>query len=102
MGGALLFITDNGFIYQTGLPGWAIALIILGSILLLALLALVILFVFFPVYYVDKNKNIVIRAIYIRTKDDKVTIISIYCKKLRLPEPEVYEKKADALKALNK
>ena len=34
MGGALLFITDNGFIYQTGLPGWAIALIILGSILL--------------------------------------------------------------------
>lgn len=94
--------TDNGFDYSIGLPGWALALIIIGSILLLGILALLILSIFFPVYYIDYSKKEVRRAIYIRTKDEMVLMINTRCQKVRRNETDVYKKKSDALKALNK
>ena len=94
--------TDNGFIYSTSLPGWAIALIIIGGILLLAILALIILFIFFPVYYIDYSKREVRRAIYLRTKHGEVLMFNTHLAKVRRNESDVYKKKSDALNALNK
>lgn len=94
--------TDNGFIYQTGLPAWGVLLIVLGSILLLGILALLILYIFFPVYYIDYSKKEVRRAIYIRTKHGEVLMLNTHLAKVRRNETDVYEKKSDALKALNK
>ena len=102
MGGAFLFLTDNGFSYGTNLPAWAIILIVLGSILLLGLLALAILFIFFPIYYIDYSKREVRTAIYIRTKHNEALMLNTKLQKVRCNEVDVYEKKADALKALNK
>jgi len=93
---------DNGFIYNNGLPLWGLILIIVGSILLLALLGLLIVFIFFPVYYIDKNKNKIRKAIYIRTKNDEVIILNGWLKRMKFKEADVYEKKSDALNALNK
>ena len=92
--------TDNGFDYSIpGLPGWAVLLIVLGSILLLGILALLILFIFFPVYYIDYNKKELRRAIYIRTKHDEVLMLNTHLQKVRRNEVDVYEKKEDAIKA---
>ena len=95
-------LPDNGFIYSIGLPGWALALIIIGGILLLAILALLILFIFFPVYYIDYSKREVRRAIYLRTKHGEVLMLNTHLAKVRRNENDVYEKKSDALNALNK
>ena len=93
---------DNGFIYSTGLPGWALALIIIGGILLLAILALLVLFIFFRVYYIDHSKHEVRRAIRLRTKNGEVLMLNSHLSKVRCNENDVYKKKSDALNALNK
>lgn len=93
---------DNGFIYSIGLPGWALALIIIGGILLLGILALLILFIFFPVYYIDYSKHEVRRAIYLRTRHGEVLMLNTHLAKVRRNETDVYKKKGDALNALNK
>ena len=95
-------LSEFAFVVPSGLPGWAIALIVIGSVLLLCCLALVALFLLLPRFIVNKDKNKVVRAISIRKKDGEVLLLSMHCKIERRPEAEVYKTKEEAEQALNK
>ena len=78
-----------------GLAGWAIALIIIGSILLLASLAYVVLF-FVLNKWIRKEDN-AIRAFKIGKKDDQVRLITYLFAIVYREESEVYDSKEEAL-----
>lgn len=88
---------------SNGLPGWGIALIVVGSILLACCGAIVLLFVFWPRYVVDEANKAIIRTIFVwKNKEDKVILVSNKCKVIKANKAGVYKSKADAEKALNK
>lgn len=92
---------DNGFIYDDGnpnggIPGWAIALIIVGSILLLCLLCFFLLFFVFNKWIRKDGKAI--RAVKFGKKDNKVRLLVMPFKFKYREEAEVFNTKKEALK----
>ena len=87
---------DNGFDYSTGLPGWAIALIIVGSILLLCLLCFFLLFFVFNKWIRKDDKAL--RAVKLGKKDNKVRLLVMPFRFEYREEAEVFNTKKDALK----
>jgi len=86
----------NGFDYSTGLPGWAIALIIVGSILLLCLLCYFLLFFVFNKWIKKEDKAI--RAVKFGKKDNKVRLLVMPFRFEYREEAEVFDTKQEALK----
>ena len=95
---AFLSHTDvpNGFDYSTGLPGWAIALIIVGSILLLCLLCFFLLFFVFNKWIKKDDKAL--RAVKFGKKDNKVRLLVIPFKFEYREESQIFNSKSEALK----
>ena len=87
---------DNGFVYTSGLPGWAIALIIVGSILLLCLLCFFLLFFVFNKWIKKDDKAI--RAVKFGKKDNKVRLLVMSFRLEYREETEVFNTKQEALK----
>ena len=87
---------DNGFVYTSGLPGWAIALIIVGSILLLCLLCFFLLFFVFNKWIRKDDKAL--RAVKFGKKDNKVRLLVMPFRFEYREEAEVFNTKKDALK----
>ena len=87
---------DNGFVYTSGLPGWAIALIIVGSILLLCLLCFFLLFFVFNKWIRKDDKAI--RAVKFGKKDNKVRLLVMPFRFEYREEAEVFDTKQEALK----
>lgn len=92
---------DNGFIYDDGnpnggIPGWAIALIIVGSILLLCLLCFFLLFFVFNKWIKKDDKAI--RAVKFGKKDNKVRLLVMPFRFEYREEAEVFDTKQEALK----
>ena len=85
-----------------GLPGWAIALIVVGGLLLACCGAIVLLFIFWPRYVVDSANKVIIRTILVFKKDEKVYLVSNKCKLIKAEKTNVYKTKEEAEKALNK
>ena len=92
---------DNGFIYSIGLPGWALALIIIGGILLLAILALLILFFICNKWIIVDNKSVRV-FVYNKKNKEENKLLTLTLKKYIRKEEEVYKNRQDALNALNK
>ena len=86
----------NGFDYSTGLPGWAITLIIVGSILLLCLLCFFLLFFVFNKWIRKDNKAL--RAVKFGKKDNKVRLLVMPFRFEYREEAEVFDTKQEALK----
>lgn len=86
----------NGFVYTSGLPGWAIALIIVGSILLLCLLCFFLLFFVFNKWIKKDDKAI--RAVKFGKKDNKVRLLVMPFRFEYREETEVFNTKKEALK----
>lgn len=86
----------NGFVYTNGLPGWAIALIIVGSILLLCLLCFFLLFFVFNKWIKKDDKAI--RAVKFGKKDNKVRLLVMPFRFEYREETEVFNTKKEALK----
>lgn len=84
------------------LPGWAIALIAIGGVLVLGCLLLVALFLFNPRYVVDNTNKKVIRTILVKEHDDLVLLLDTHLRKVRCNKVDVYKTRAEAEKALNK
>ena len=105
-GNKLTFETDrlSEFAFVTidpnarqGLPGWAIALIIVGGLLLLCCGCLLVLFIFFPRFYIDHSqKKEVRRAIYIKKHFDEVLLLNTHCKFVRRKDVDVFKSKEEA------
>ena len=95
---AFLSHTDvpNGFDYSTGLPGWAIALIIVGSILLLCLLCFFLLFFVFNKWIRKDDKAL--RAVKFGKKDNKVRLLVMPFKFEYREESQIFNSKSEALK----
>ena len=87
---------------SAGLPGWAIALIVIGGLLLLCCLFFLVLFIFFPRYIIDYSKKKVIRTIYVKKHYDMVLMLDTHLRKVRRHEADVYKTREEAEKALNK
>lgn len=92
---------DNGFIYDDGnpnggIPGWAIALIIVGSILLLCLLCFFLLFFVFNKWIRKDDKAL--RAVKFGKKDNKVRLLVMPFRFEYREETEVFNTKKEALK----
>ncbi len=87
---------DNGFDYSTGLPGWAIALIIVGSILLLCLLCFFLLFFVFNKWIRKDDKAL--RAVKFGKKDNKVRLLVMPFKFEYREESQIFNSKSEALK----
>lgn len=87
---------DNGFVYTSGLPGWAIALIIVGSILLLCLLCFFLFFFVFNKWIRKDDKAI--RAVKFGKKDNKVRLLVMPFRFEYREEAEVFDTKQEALK----
>ena len=85
-----------------GLPGWAIALIVVGGLLLACCGAIVLLFIFWPRYVVDSANKVIIRTILVFKKDEKVYLVSNKCKLVKAEKANVYKSKDEAKQALNK
>ena len=94
----LAFVQPNNAM----LPGWAIALIVIGGILLGLLFFLIIMFIFFSKYIIVQHKRKVVRAIKIRNKNTLVVLLGLDCKTYKRPKELVYKTKEEALKVLNK
>jgi len=86
----------NGFDYSTGLPGWAIALIIIGSILLLCLLCFFLLFFVFNKWIRKDDKAI--RAVKFGKKDNKVRLLVMPFRFEYREESQIFNSKSEALK----
>jgi len=85
-----------------GLPGWAIALIVVGGLLLACCGAIVLLFIFWPRYVVDYSTKKVIRVIYVKKHYDMVLMYDTHLRKVRRHEVDVFRTRKEAEKALNK
>ena len=81
---------------NAGLPGWAIALIVIGGVILLACLAYVLLFFVFNKWINKKNKAV--RVIKLGKKDDKIKLLTMSFRFEYRNESEVYNSKNEALK----
>jgi len=92
---------DNGFVYGTVLPGWAIALIIVGGILLLGILALLILFFVCNKWIIVDNKTVRV-FVYNKKNKEENKLLALTLKKYVRKEEEIYKNRQDALNALNK
>ena len=105
-GNKLTFETDrlSEFAFVTidpnarqGLPGWAIALIIIGGLLLLCCGCLLVLFIFFPRFYIDHSqKKEVRRAIYIKKHFNEILLLNTHCQFVRRKDVEVFKSKEEA------
>ena len=104
--GKLTFETDRlseiAFVTPApnALPGWAIALIAIGGLLLLCCLFFLVMFLFFPVYYVDYTKREVRRAINIKKHFDMVLMLNTHFKFVRRNEVDVYKTAEEARSVL--
>lgn len=83
-----------------GLPGWAIALIIVGGLLTGCFLFLLVLFLFFPRYIVDYSTKTVIRTIYVKKHLNMVLMYDTHLRKVRRHEVDVYRTRKEAEEAL--
>ena len=83
-----------------GLPGWAIALIIVGGLLTGCFLFLLVLFLFFPRYIVDYSTKTVIRTIYVKKHFNMVLMYDTHLRKVRRHEVDVYRTREEAEDAL--
>ena len=81
---------------NAGLPGWAIALIIVGSILLLCLLCFFLLFFVFNKWIRKEDKAI--RAVKFGKKDNKVRLLVMPFKFEYREESQIFNSKSEALK----
>lgn len=86
----------NGFDYSTVIPGWAIVLIIVGSILLLCLLCFFLLFFVFNKWIRKDDKAL--RAVKFGKKDNKVRLLVMPFRFEYRQEAEVFDTKQEALK----
>lgn len=108
--GELVFEVDrfSEFAFVTpgaGLPGWAVFLIVLGSLLGLCLLLFIFLFVlfyFYPRYIIDYRNKKVVRTIYVKKEHGMILLLDTHLRKLRRNEVDVYKTRIEAEKALNK
>ena len=92
---------DNGFDYSIGLPGWALALIIIGGILLIGILVLLVLFFICNKWIIVDNKAV--RAfVYNKKNKEENKLFTLTFKKYVRKEEEIYKNRQDALNALNK
>ena len=87
---------------NVGIPGWAIALIVVGSLLGVCCLAILALFIFFPRYIVDYSAKKVIRVIYVKKHYDMVLTLDTHLRKVRRNEADVYKTRSEAEAALKK
>ena len=85
-----------------GIPGWAIALIVVGGLLAICCLFLLVLFIFFPRYIVDYSAKKVIRVIYVKKHYDMVLTLDTHLRKVRRNEADVYKTRSEAEAALKK
>ena len=86
----------NGFDYSTGLPGWAIALIIIGALLLLCCLCYVLLFFVFNKWIRKDDKAL--RAVKFGKKDNKVRLLVMPFRFEHREESQIFDSKSEALK----
>ena len=102
-GNKVVFETDRlsefAFVVPGGMPGWAIALIVIGSVLVLCALC-ALFFIFFLQRWVIEDEK-VIRVFKIGKKDNKVRVITLKFKVLYREATEVYLKKRHAEEELN-
>ena len=68
---------------------------------MLCAVAVLVLFLFFPVYYIDYSKKVVVRAILVRKHDDLDLLLNTRLQKVRRNEVDVYKNREDALKELD-
>ena len=79
-----------------GIPGWAIALIVIGCVLLLCCVCYLLLFFVFN-KWINKDGKAV-RVFKLGKKDDKVRVIIMPCKFEYKEESEVFKTKEEAMK----
>ena len=81
---------------ETGFPGWAVALIVIGSLLLLCCGFFLVMFLVFPVYYVDYYKRQVRRAIFVHKHFNMVLMLNTHCQFVRRHEVDVFKSEDEA------
>ena len=86
----------NGFDYSTGLPGWAIALIIIGAVLLLCCLCYILLFFAFNKWIRKDDKAL--RAVKFGKKDNKARLLVMPFRFEYREESQIFNSKSEALK----
>ena len=87
---------------NNGLPGWGIALIVVGGVLVTCCLAAVLFFLLKPSYVIDYTRKVVIRTVAIKKHDGQVLLLDTKLRKVRRNEVDVYKSKEEAEKALKK
>lgn len=88
---------NNGFIYTNGLPGWAIALIIIGSLLFLLILAYFLLLFVFNKWIRKEDKALRAFKLFGIEKDDKYLLLVFPFKFDYRVEEEIFDTKDEAL-----
>ena len=86
---------------SSALPGWAIALIIVGGVLVLFGCCYVLLFFVFNRYIINGKQEIV-RVFPYKKHDGDVHVIDMRCRKNYRKEVDVYKTRKEAEEALNK
>ena len=93
---------DNGFIYDGnpngGIPGWAIALIIIGSVLLLLGVVYALLFFVFNKWIKKEDKAVRVLPFTLGKKDELFRVMAFPFKCEYRKENEIFKTKKDALK----
>ena len=91
-------LSEFAIVIQThGLAGWAIALIIIGAVILAIAIAYILLFFVFNKWITVNGKNI--RVIKCGKKDDKVRVITMLFAIEYVEEAEVFDKKENSVAA---
>jgi hypothetical protein len=85
---------------HSGLPAWAIVLIVLGSIVVLCSLSIFLLFFVFNKWVVREGK--IIRVIVIGKGNNGSRVLSLNCKTEMKKEEEIFKTKTEAEEFLNK
>lgn len=86
---------------STGLPGWAIALIIIAVLLLLLCVAYILLFFVFNKYIITAHKDIA-RVFVIKKHQNDVTMLDMYLRRVYRKDVDVYDTKDAAENYLKK
>lgn len=94
---------DNGFIYDDGnpnggIPGWAIALIIIGSVLLLLGVVYALLFFVFNKWIKKEDKAVRVLPFTLGKKEELFRVMAFPFKCEYRKENEIFKTKKDALK----
>ena len=87
---------DNGFDYSNRLPGWVIAFIVIGGLLVLCCLCYLLLFFVFNKWIRKEDKAL--RAVKFGKKEDKVRLLVMPFKFEYREESQVFDTKKEALK----